>query len=113
MEGVFLARCSNYQGDEVFPAISGLLRDMSFEIPPHQTVFIKPNVMSQNRPDQHSVTHFSLIEALCILFAEKNCKIQIGDSIAFYQRGLTRRAFDTTGLRAVAEKYGAEMVALD
>jgi uncharacterized protein (DUF362 family)/NAD-dependent dihydropyrimidine dehydrogenase PreA subunit len=105
--------CKSYDTEEVFTAVKEALRRIDFVIPDKQTVLIKPNIMSQNRPGQHTITHKSLVEALCRILQERNCRIQIGESISFYQGGLTRKAFTTSGLEAVAVKYGASLVAFE
>ena len=63
-----------------------------------------------NRPQQHSITHFLLIEALIRLLQENGNRITIGESIAFYQKGLTERAFRTSKIAALAEKYSIELL---
>jgi len=113
MEKVYLSRCRSYSLEEVRAAIRSILDRMDFKLPHNKTVFLKPNIMTQNRPGQHTVTHFSLVAVLCELLSANGCRVQIGDSIAFYQTGLTRKAFQTTGMQDVARRYGAELIALD
>jgi uncharacterized protein (DUF362 family)/NAD-dependent dihydropyrimidine dehydrogenase PreA subunit len=105
--------CKSYDTEEVFTAVKEALRRIDFVIPENITVLIKPNIMSQNRPCQHTITHKSLVEALCRILQERNCRIQIGESISFYQGGLTRKAFTTSGLGEVAGRYGASLVAFE
>lgn len=113
MKPVSSITCNSYDLEEVYQAVSAALGKISFIIPDNKTVLIKPNIIAQNSPDDHSVTHYSIIDALCRILKEHDCRILIGDSIAFYQKGLTRKAFETTKLKMVAEKYGAHLVAFD
>lgn len=113
MEKVALVKCESYALNEVYLAVKEGLQTIGFVIPEHKTVLIKPNIMSQNRPDQNTITHFALIDALCCLLSENNCEILIGDSVSFFQKGLTRKAFVTSGIGAVAEKYGGRLIAFE
>lgn len=110
MEKVSSIRCGSYEREEVYAAVKSAIHTIGFEIPENITVLIKPNLMAQNRPEQHTITHFAVIEALCRILKERNCRILIGDSISFYQKGLTVKAFQTAGIESVALKYGAELI---
>jgi uncharacterized protein (DUF362 family)/NAD-dependent dihydropyrimidine dehydrogenase PreA subunit len=109
-EKVALADAVSYDSEEIYNAVKKACREINFKFKRNKTVLIKPNILAQNRPEQHSITHFSVIEALCRILKEENCRIQIGESIAFYQKGLTEKAFITSGIKDVSEKYGAELL---
>ncbi len=113
MERVAAVKCSSYQTEEVYQAAKEAICRIGLVIPAHKTVLIKPNIMSQNRPDQHTITHYSLVDALCRILREANCKILIGESISFYQNGLTRKAFKKAGIEEIAKKYGATLIAFE
>lgn len=113
MEKVAVVECRSYDFEEVYEAITEALKRIEFTIPENITVLIKPNIMAQNRPDQHTVTLFAVVDALCRILKEKHCHIQIGDSIAFYEKGLTRKAFQMTKIQETAYKYDAELIAFD
>jgi len=113
MEKVSAVECTSYETEEVYLAVKEAIQRIGFVIPEHKTVLIKPNLLTQNRPEQHTITHYSLIDALCRILSEKNCKILIGDSISFYQQGLTRKAFATSEIDVVANKYGATLIAFE
>lgn len=110
MHRVGSVRCESYDLDVVCAAVSATLDKLGFALPHGQTVLIKPNVMSQNRPQQHTVTHYSVVAALCRLLTDNGCRVQIGDSEAFFERGMTRKAFRVTRLEQVAARYGACLV---
>lgn len=102
--------CDSYDLDRVHSAVEAALARLAFPLPRNETVLVKPNVMSQNTPEQHTVTHFAVVDALCRLLSDQGCRIRIGDSEAFFEAGLTRKAFRTTRLAQVAARYGAELV---
>lgn len=113
MEKVAVANCESYDLTKVDQAVRNGLEAIGFDLPINKKVLIKPNLMSQNRPDQHSITHFALVETLCRMLKERNCQVFIGDSIAFYQEGLTDKAFVTAGLTGVARKTDARLIAFE
>ncbi len=113
MEKVSIVKNESYNIDSLYHAVKESLEKIGFQIPHKKTVFIKPNILAQNKPEQHSVTHYSVVDALCRLLKQNECTIRIGDSIAFFQRKLTKKAFRTTKLFDVAKKYNAELVAFD
>ncbi|MBN1798488.1 MAG: DUF362 domain-containing protein [Spirochaetales bacterium] len=113
MQKVAVESCTDYDIDTVKAAVNRLFTELDTNIKRDSTVLIKPNIMAQNKPTQHTVTHYTVIDAICAYLADKSCRIQIGDSIAFFQKGLTRKAFTTTKLSDVAKKYNARLVAFD
>lgn len=110
VQDVAAATCRSYGFEQVLAAVSSALETAGFSIPRGATVLIKPNVLAQNRPDQNTVTHPSVVAALTQLLTDNHCHVQIGDSSAFYQNGMTRKAFRTTGLDRVASRFGATLV---
>ncbi|SHI67748.1 DUF362 domain-containing protein [Parasporobacterium paucivorans] len=113
MEKVSVVECNSYITEEVCSAVAEAVYRLDFTIPRNSTVLIKPNIMSQNTPRQGTITHFSLIEGLCRILQEHGCTIIIGESISFYQKGMTRKAFKTSEIDKVAEKYGAKCIAFE
>lgn len=113
MEKVAAVLCSTYELEKVYQGVLEALNRIGSRVPENKTVLIKPNLMAQNKPEQHTITHFAIIDAICRILDEHNCKILIGDSSAFYQKGITIKAFETSGYRAVAEKYAARLVAFE
>lgn len=110
MEKVSAVRCDSYEEELVYQAVKEAINKIGFEFPKEKKVLIKPNIMSQNKPEQHTITHFSVINAICRLLKEKNNDIIIGESIAFYQKGLTKKAFEISGIEQVAQKYEATLI---
>ncbi len=50
-------KCESYDQEEVFLSVREALLKIDFILSENKTVLIKPNIMSQNRPEQHSITH--------------------------------------------------------
>ncbi len=73
-------------------------------------MLLKPNIIAQNTPDQATTTHPGVVEAVCRYFSDHSCSISIGDSSAFYQGGGTRSGLESSGMAAVAKKYGAALL---
>ncbi|MDD3810009.1 MAG: DUF362 domain-containing protein [Erysipelotrichaceae bacterium] len=110
MEQVSIVSCPTYELEAVYLAVKKAIEDIGFELPENKKILIKPNLVSQNSPNQHTITHYALIDALCRLCQERNNEIYIGESIAFFQRGLTKKAFVTSKIDKVARKYQARLV---
>lgn len=113
MEKVAIESCESYDLEKLEQAVKNGLKAIEFDLLQNKKVLIKPNLMSQNKPHQHSVTHYALVETLCRMLKERNCEIFIGDSIAFYEEGLTQKAFVTSGLAETAPKTGAHLIAFE
>lgn len=113
LEHVSLLKCDSYNTDNILTGIKKILDDQNIIIPTGKTVFIKTNLLAQNKPQQHTITHYTIIEALVKLLLAYKCEVSIGDSIAFYQKGLTKKAFETSGLKKLKTKYNITLIALD
>jgi len=107
---VSVRKCMTYDPEEVYNAVKNGLEDIKFRIKDGSSVLLKPNILAQNTPDQCTTTHPAVVDAVCRIFKEHNCRITIGESSAFYQGGCTREGFVTSGIAAVADKYGAELL---
>ncbi|WKY48118.1 DUF362 domain-containing protein [Eubacteriaceae bacterium ES3] len=113
MEKVAIENCQSYDYKEIDQSIRNGLAAISLNLPIKMKVLLKPNLMSQNKPDQHTITHWMLVEVLAQMLIERNCDVLIGDSISFFESGLTQKAFESSKLLKVAEKTGAHLVAFE
>ena len=107
---VSIVPCAGYDPDEVYNAVKKGLDAINYKIKPGTSVLLKPNIIAQNTPEQAATTHPSVIDAVCRIFSENNCRITIGESSAFYQGGGTRKGFETSQIASVAKKYGAAVL---
>lgn len=110
MEKVSVVKCDSYEQKEIDEAIEKVLKDINFDVKPNSKILIKPNILAPNTPEQHSITHYSLIDFLCRYFLRKKCSVTIGESSAFYIKGYTKRAYHTSKIYDVAMKYSVPMV---
>jgi uncharacterized protein (DUF362 family)/Pyruvate/2-oxoacid:ferredoxin oxidoreductase delta subunit len=102
--------CNSYNPEKVYNSLVKVLQAIRFNPPKNKKILLKPNIIAQNTPDQATTTHPSIVDAICRFFTEHNCQISIGDSSAFYQGGGTLKGFETSGISAVAQKYGARII---
>jgi uncharacterized protein (DUF362 family)/ferredoxin len=107
---VAIEPCTAYNPDRVHRALLNAIGNIGFVAPRGASVLLKPNIIGQNTPEQAVTTHPSVVEAVCRYFTDHSCRISIGDSSAFYQGGCTALGFETTGIAAIARKYGAKLV---
>ena len=71
MQKVSVVDCDSYEEEKVYLAIKEAIQEIGFEFPEGKRILIKPNLVSQNTPAQHTITHYALIDALCRLAKEK------------------------------------------
>ena len=102
--------CADYDLEAVYQAVKSALAKINFTLPAGKTILLKPNLMAQNTPDQAASTHPAVVDAVCRIFTETGNTVTIGDCMAYYQGGGTRQAMKTTGMEAVAKKYGARLL---
>ncbi len=90
----------------------GSMGGMQNIVGPGQTVLIKINTVIPSPPNSGFTTDPRLLEALIELIAEQNpARIQIGERSAL--GGDTLQAMEVCGIKAVAERTGAELVPFD
>ena len=57
VEKVAAVKCYTDEPEKVYEAIKEALRRLDFVVPENKTVLLKPNILSQNKPAQHTITH--------------------------------------------------------
>lgn len=107
---VAIELCNSYNPDTTYLSVLKALKAIRFKAPRGARVLLKPNIIGQNTPEQATTTHPGIVDALCRYFSDFGCSISIGDSSAFYQGGGTRAGMETSGMAAVAKKYGAALL---
>ncbi len=112
-EVVSIVNCKDYEQNNVNNAVNKALSEIKFNIKKGAKIIIKPNMLGINKPKHHSITHYSLIDALCKYFIDKKCKVVIGESSSFYQRGYTLKAYKSSKIYDIAKKYGIELIAFE
>lgn len=82
-------------------------------IKPGETVLIKPNLAFQAPPESYSVVDPRVVEGMVAFLKEKSKakEVWIGDNPSLGQHvGRARPAFETAGMRAAAERGGADRI---
>lgn len=107
---VAVEQCNSYNPEKTYHALQKALLAIRFTATRGGKVLLKPNIIGQNTPEQATTTHPGIVDALCRFFSDHGCSISVGDSSAFYQGGSTREGMETSGIAAVARKYGAALL---
>ena len=113
MHDVSIAPCNTYHPSELRAALERALGLLDFDIPRGVRVLVKPNAVTNNRPEQATATHPAVVDAVCGLLADASCDITIGDSSAYWFPGYTRAAFEALGVGEVARRHGAALVCFE
>ena len=102
MEKVSALKSSSYDLEEIYKVIKESLKNINFYIPKNKKVLIKPNVLSQKKPEAAITTHPAVIDSICMLLKENNNEIWIGDSGGISVYGGTKTAFKISGIEDIA-----------
>ena len=113
MQTVSVIKCKNYEINKVYTTIKESLKNINFKIPKNKTILLKPNVLGPHPPEKAITTHPIILEAVCKLLKENNCKIWIGDSCGIADYGFTNKCFKVCKIEAVAKKYNAKLIAFE
>jgi len=113
MTKVSVLKCENYNVEEIYKVIKRSLKNINFQIPKNKKILLKPNVLSQRKPETAVDTHPAILNALCKLLKENNNEIWIGDSAGITDYGGTEEAFEVSGIKAVAKKYNAKLISFE
>jgi len=110
---VALTRCPDYDPAAVETAIRravDLLGGMGRFVQPGQRVLVKPNLLLPSAPDRAIVTHPALVRAVVLLVHEAGGRVLIADNPGVSTIHYAwQRAYERTGLAAVAAETGAEL----
>ncbi len=109
MSNVAVIKCPNYTQESVDKTIERVFKEIPVKIKPHSKVLIKPNILMAKKPEYACTTHPAMIEAVCKILAKDKCEIILGESSGFN----TMNGFTVSGIRAVAEKYKAKIIAFE
>ncbi len=73
-------------------------------------VLVKPNLLANRKPDMGVTSNPIMIEAAARFFVERGANVVIADSPGgMYHPTLLSRIYETTGMKAAAEKSGASL----
>ena len=105
MNRVAIARCENYEEDSVASALKDVLDASAFPDCRGKTILVKPNILSDSRPEAGITTHPSVVEALIReCFRRGAAKVYAGDSPGLHTPVFKGR---NCGIAGVCERTGA------
>ncbi|MFZ5351908.1 MAG: DUF362 domain-containing protein [Bacillota bacterium] len=113
MEKVYIARCNNYDIDNVKKSVYACMEsfpELKKKLTKGARVLVKANLLMKKSPDEVTTTHPSVIEAIVRFVQDSGCKAIIGDSPGgpFTVKSL-QAIYTATGMAEVAEKTGCEL----
>ncbi len=105
--------CNSYEAEDVAAAVaaalSGLESRLDDMIRPGATVLLNPNLLSPSEPEAAVTTHPEIVRCMARTCFEAGAgRVWIGDSCAGEHSD--QRLWDVTGMTAVAQETGAELV---
>lgn len=106
---VVLTPCADYRAIE--PALDALLAPLARALPPIRPglrVLLKPNLITNARPDEAKTTHPELIKALIRHLKRRGAKVRVGDSPANVCD--LERVWKETGMAEVCAEEQVELV---
>lgn len=110
---VAIGRAETYDTDVLQPALARLLAPLggiaSF-VKPGERVLLKPNMLAAKEPERAVTTHPELLRQVIALVREAGGIPLVGDSPGV---GGIRRVAERSGILAVVEETGAELVPFD
>jgi len=109
MSKVSIVDCKSYNQKEVDKAVKEAIDKIRFKIKPKSKVLLKPNVLMAAKPEKSITTHPSILEAVCKILKEKNCKIIIGESFGVITKS-AEETFKIVGYDKIAKKYNAQLL---
>lgn len=107
VEKVGVVRCTSYNQEKIDDAVREAIDLSGFKFEKNKKVLLKPNlVVEKSQNPEATVTNKAIIEAVCKILVENNCKIFIGES-SFTD---TSDCFKAYGLDNLAKKYNAKLI---
>jgi len=112
---VYVSKCAEYDKKKIKKTILEAFKELGIDFSGYaknSRILIKPNILSQRKPEDCVTTHPAVVDAvldiLTVDFKEKKFRIVIGESSGTSENRGTERGFATSGIKAVADRYGIE-----
>lgn len=112
MPKVSLARCADYDLDNVYNAVKrsiDLLGGIEKFVKPGMKVLLKPNLLTAGSPEDAIVTHPEVIRALGRLVRKAGAIVWVGDAPGGYGKNIDE-IFEKSGLKHIASEEDFELV---
>jgi uncharacterized protein (DUF362 family)/Pyruvate/2-oxoacid:ferredoxin oxidoreductase delta subunit len=112
MSKVALARCENYDLDNVYNAVKksiDFLGGIGKFVKPGMNVLLKPNLLSARAAEDAVITHPEVVRAVGRLARDAGAVVRIGDAPGGYGKNIDE-IFEKSGLRHIADEEDFELV---
>jgi len=114
---VALVKCQTYDAREVDAALNralSLLGGIEKIIKPNSKVLIKPNLLTDSKPEDCITTHPQVVEAVISLVKKTNAEIYLGDSPGVIgQRLNVDNVYEATGMKEVCLRQNVSLAYFD
>jgi uncharacterized protein (DUF362 family)/Pyruvate/2-oxoacid:ferredoxin oxidoreductase delta subunit len=115
---VSIVRCPDYEKTRVQEAVRravDLVGGMKSFIKAGSTVLVKPNLLMAIEPRFAVDTHPEVVRAVIILLKECGARILLGDGPSVWGAASSEvgKVYDVSGIKAIAEEEGVELVTLE
>lgn len=113
-----LIKCDSYDRNKVFSAVKKAVDSLGGVqkiIRPQSRVLVKPNLLMAVDPASGVVTHPEVVRSVIRLLKEQGCQVFVGDGPSVWGGHIenVQDVYKQTGILAVAEEEGAELVDFD
>ncbi|MCK8827012.1 DUF362 domain-containing protein [Natroniella acetigena] len=109
--------CRDYDRKLVLNTVRDALTSLQVEqlVARGDSVLLKPNLLSPHQPEAGITTHPIVVEAVITYFQELEVEVKVGESSGgmMVNQSLTEQAFQKTGVLAVCQKLGVEVINFD
>lgn len=112
MSKVALARCEDYDLDNVYNAVKksiGFLGGIEKFVKPGMKVLLKPNLLTSRAPEDAVITHPEVVRAVGRLVQKAGAIVWVGDAPGGYGKNIDE-IFEKSGLAHIASEEGFELV---
>lgn len=108
---VALVKCGNYDAVVVEAAVKravDLLGGIEVFVKPGERVLIKPNLLTDAKPEEGITTHPEVVRALIRLVKQQTDRVFVGDGPSVWgEKQDLDRVFEATGIKQVCREEGA------
>ncbi len=104
---VAIRKCPDYNPCEVMTAVEWLYNEAGGPDPRGKKVLVKPNILSDDKPERAVTTHPVVVEGVIRYLKSRGAEVFVGDSPTFDNASFTGKK---SGLRQVTESCGATWV---
>lgn len=104
---VAIRKCPGYDPCEVMTGIEWLYREAGGPDPVGKKILLKPNILSDDKPERAITTHPVVVEAVIRYLKSRGATVFVGDSPTFDNASFTGKK---SGLRQITESCGATWV---